>query len=305
MLRPSVKEKMIDDILNFDVFVAIPSGEIVVPDNDGYKSSLGDDGDKRYYESEDVARIVYNAKVKKRIIKYTRVLLGRRGVKDIANINEADREVKSLLKRMRYENRMAGLGNLTETDVQSAIEMVKTKYQPMYTRTIIQIIYWAILRDSMFKEEVVNGKGAIVCNYEIQIPDDYWDTELDDEDLDEIDAALLDDLPNPIQLRQNDRLEIMVALATALVNETDEFAERVGELAAVVFAGFSFLQEDFDDAGMFQRELVRILPDFVESKYRIIDGSISGSGIYVATKKAVEHKIVKRGETEKEGNATG
>lgn len=286
MITTTMKRKIIDEVVSFEVALSITSGA-VLEKIDGLWVNKENPSD--VYDESEVVVASYNKDVRTRIFTYAKTLLSKRGIKDINKIGKNDDEVKSIVKNMRLDNRQLGLGaTIDDSEYQSAIELVKDKYESMYTTTVFQVIYWAMLRSSMFKRVNQGQNKGIACRFDLTVPDEYWEDKFQNEAYDEIDEIIFSELPTPIKLRQNDSLEQMVALATALVGLNENLSAKIGELAAVVFASFSLESEDYDDAGMFRTELVRILPRYLVKENHPVNRGIAGSRVFINAEKTRE-----------------
>lgn len=254
MLNRKEKTEILEEMTYFEVSIAYKTGDIVtVEDEDYWKDENGN-----LYENSEVITARFNEDVKKRISKFNKPLLRMRQIKDLESINANDLEVKSLLKEIKLRNRQnIGKNTVTPEEEAAAIQTVIDKYEPQYQGAVLQLIIWALVRDDLFSK---TSKG-IDCRIQVDVPDDYWETK--DEGIDELDDIILGTKLTPIVKKQSEPLEVMLAIVTTIVNENEEFALKMGELAGVVGGHLMASSKDYDDAGMFRRELAGFLPVYM------------------------------------------
>ena len=226
--------------------VNIDTGEIVTE-----KEGAFYDKENVVIDPMRVLTLEFNEKVADEIMKRTRTLLITRGIKDPDSIDENDNDVKELVKKYRRAFR-----NVPQAKISTFIQSVKREHQPHYTLALFQVITWAIMRKSVF---TIHKNKAIESKFDVLIPEAYWDgAKVERDPLDD----LLDEYMPPAPLiDKNNPFEVMIAVASQIINEYAVINDVFQEAVKRVYTGISLLnsQEGIDGLSFLRDRLDELL----------------------------------------------
>jgi hypothetical protein len=249
--RKELTEEEINEVFDeyevyFNWHINVDTGEVLT------------EKDGAYYDKENVVvdpmRVLtlgFNDKTAEEIMKRTRTLLITRGIKDPEAIDENDNDVRDLVKKYRRAFR-----NVPQSKISTFIQSVKREHTPHYTLALFQVISWAIMRKSVF---TIHKNKSIESKFDVVIPESYWDgAKVERDPLDE----LLDEYMPPAPLiDKNNPFEVMIAVASQIVNEYKPISDVFQDAVKRVYTGISILnsQEGLDDISFLRDRLDELL----------------------------------------------
>lgn len=204
----------------------------------------------------DIINVKFDKTVYERFNKYARVIFTNRGLKNPDEINEKDYSVRQLIDKAKRKNK----GKITEPQVAAIVERVKREYAPHAMLATYQVLLWSMIYESVFK---INGK-QLQSKFEVEIPENYWGGAK--VDVDPLDALIdLDNTFTGAFIDQNQPLEIMIAITTAMQNEYTAFSDQLSELMKKGIIGITLLNSDevYDDAGFLNNRLDNVLSEIM------------------------------------------
>lgn len=206
------------------------------------------------YPYEQVVELKFNRDKIDEIMKRSRLLITKRGIKDVDDINKDDYDVKRLIEDYRRKFK-----KVPEGKISAFIQQVKTVHEPHNTLAIFQIIVWSLMRESV----ISMGKNRVVeCRLDIEVPEEYWQGAkvISSDPIDELLDNQLDNVPQPF-IDKNDPLEWMIAITSQIMNKYEDFSKTLQEYIKKVYVAMSLLNstEEFDDIGYFRSRLFDLL----------------------------------------------
>ena len=212
------------------------------------------DEEGNIYGQHQVVTLKFDKEKIDEIMKRSRQLITKRGVKDADTIDKDDHDVRRLIDDYRRKFK-----KVPEAKISAFIQQIKSVHQPHNTLAIFQVIVWALMR-----EDVISiGKGrSIDSKIDVTIPEEYWQGAkvVSTDDVDAMLDGQLDSVPQPF-IDKNDPFEVMIAITSQIMNEYEKFASVMQEAVKKVYVAMSLLNttEEFDEIGYFRNRLFELL----------------------------------------------
>lgn len=217
----------------------------------------------------EYVRFSVDEKTRLFIEKYLDKLYGYRGLKDPDLIDENDPEVKDLLERaikteIETKKITRRRAKLPKKQINAIINRVAKQYRPQTSFAITQLILLSIIFGDVVR---VESNSIVVKFDDLEIDEEYWTgarvSKGEFEDIDALDKMLEDEDVDGVFMDRNNKLEVLIAYATAFYNKYPQVMEFITERKILerIMESININREgtSYDDIGFLENRVDELL----------------------------------------------